>query len=90
MGDLSKMTFLEKIAEFTCSRNEVSPEVAERAQIAVRDTIGCMLAGCREASVEAAVNWATASSGSAQASGVGRKGLRLDVRSAAMINAKSA
>lgn len=84
------MTFLEKIAEFTCSRNEVSPEVAERAQIAVRDTIGCMLAGCREASVEAAVNWATASSGSAQASVVGRKGLRLDVRSAAMINAMSA
>ena len=41
------MTFLEKIAEFTCSRDEVSPEVAERAQIAVRDTIGCMLAGCR-------------------------------------------
>lgn len=83
------MTFLERLSEYGISPIKHSPEIRQKARAAVLDTVGCIMAGCKERSILAASEWATEFTTSEEASIIGIHGA-CAVGRAAMVNAMAA
>ncbi len=83
------MTFIERLSEYGLSDKKHSPEIRQKARAAILDTVGCIMAGCRESSVLAASEWATEFTANEEASIIGAHGA-CAVGRAAMVNAMAA
>ena len=83
------MTFIERLSDYGISDRKHSSDIRRKARVAILDTVGCIMAGCREDSVLAASEWATEFAVNEEASIIGAHGA-CAVGRAAMVNAMAA
>ena len=83
-------TLIEKLAAFTLAPARPDGAVHEKARAAICDTVGCILAGCQEPSIRAALLWAKQKGERPQSTVLGVEPLQTGAATAAMVNAMAA